>query len=557
MTLGNITKAMAAQNGGDSRNVSGFYGIKSLRAGTAERFGSIADMHAAEGRLQHLTQEQSDQVSNELENRLVDIISRLDALHQGSEPNQFIRADRIGNILMEAAGSKTHTIDSIEKVFAEYGYHVGNPLAEDIRNLFFDVTQMPVNIFEAKPKRSVHFDEVLAAVVPDSTGAELRSRLDAVGVPVIEYKDGDTDSRVEAVNSVQGARFSRDDEAEARERDEFSDAGVRFSMDTEPPKKSLVGYKVFVAKDGKLYPPVVDAKQETPVGVWIKAKSAEIARDKDGEPVMTKFGRNKVKSRLGALAYRPGWHLGEFPIAKQFYEVDKDTGEHLMHPDYVWAECEFSADREYQQEADAMSTIPNQKSLDYLPEGGYYKFRTNPDPTTEAWYIAGSMKVHRILTDDEVNEILVRNGKTPMNRRGGPIDLSAFGFDNKPIDENRFSRDAADPLQEQNAALREKVGYWKGQTKRTAENTVRRADTDKIANSVLKEYDSSFDKDERKAISDRVKELGDYLVGQNISYEEAKDSALGIARDIVGSASVLADSDGGGNPRSPRYRSYR
>lgn len=195
------------------------------------------------------------------------------------------------------------------------------------------------------------------------------------------------------------------------------------------PSAILKGYKVFVAKDGKLYPPVVNNKTETPIGIWLCADIGEAATDKDGNQIITKYGRPKVKSRLGALAFRPGWHLGEFPIAIQFYEVDKETGEHLMHSNYVWAECEFAADVNYQSEADNMSTIPNQKSLDYIPENGYYKFRTNPDPKTEAWYISGNMKVIRVLDDSEVRKILLDNGKEPMNRVGGDIDLKKFGFE--------------------------------------------------------------------------------------------------------------------------------
>ena len=61
---------MAGQNDGNTKNVSGFYGIKSLRAGTAERFKSIADMHKMEGRLQHLTEEEASAISDALSKRL-------------------------------------------------------------------------------------------------------------------------------------------------------------------------------------------------------------------------------------------------------------------------------------------------------------------------------------------------------------------------------------------------------------------------------------------------------------------------------------------------------
>ena len=206
-TLEGITKAMVGQNGGDSRNVSGFYGVKSLRAGMAERFRDIADMHKAEGRLQNLTQAQLDSIQDNLNNRLSDLTSRIIATNPiGSYMQQ---ADAVGNILMEIAEGKLHTIDEIERVFnKEYQYHVGNELAADVRNLLFDVSQMPVNMFEAKPERAVGFDEVLAAVVPDNASEKLVDALGEKGVLVIPYEAGNDTDRIQKVNSVEGAKFS-------------------------------------------------------------------------------------------------------------------------------------------------------------------------------------------------------------------------------------------------------------------------------------------------------------------------------------------------------------
>ena len=208
-TLDGITKAMAGQNGGDSRNVSGFYGVKSLRAGMAERFRDIADMHQAEGRLQNLTQAQLDKIQDNLNNRLSDLTSRIIATNPiGSYIQQ---ADAVGNILMEVAEGKLHTIDEIERVFnKEYQYHVGNELSADVRNLLFDVSQMPVNMFEAKPERAVGFDEVLAAVVPDNASEKLVDALGEKGVRVIPYEAGNDTDRIQKVNSVEGAKFSQD-----------------------------------------------------------------------------------------------------------------------------------------------------------------------------------------------------------------------------------------------------------------------------------------------------------------------------------------------------------
>lgn len=63
--------------------------------------------------------------------------------------------------------------------------------------------------------------------------------------------------------------------------------------------------------------------------------------------------------------------------------------------------------------------------LKHLPTGGYYRYRTNPDPETVPWVITGAMKVTKLLGDDEVNSILRKNGVAPVDRVGG----------NKTVDE--------------------------------------------------------------------------------------------------------------------------
>ena len=210
VTLDNIVKAMAGQNNGDTKNISGFHGVKTLRAGTAERFKSIADMHKKEGRLQNLTEEQAAAVNDALGDRLSAIIGKIyNSKPHGKYDNELIIMDSIGEIITEAAESGKYTVDNIEKIFSGYGYKIGNQEAMDIRDLLFDISQMPVNIFEAKPERAVTFDEVLAAVVPDNTDGAFIEKLKNAGVEnVIKYKRDDEQSRINAVNSVEGAKFS-------------------------------------------------------------------------------------------------------------------------------------------------------------------------------------------------------------------------------------------------------------------------------------------------------------------------------------------------------------
>ena len=167
-------------------------------------------MHKLEGRLQNLTEEQTKAIHDELDRRLMDITEALaEKFPNGKGSFDYYLADSIGNMLVEIADGEVYTIDAIMGKFnGEYGFHIGNELAAQVRDLLFDVSQMPVNIFEAKPERAVGFDEVLAAVLPDDASGELRDALSGRGVNVLTYKAGDDADRIAKVNGVEGARFS-------------------------------------------------------------------------------------------------------------------------------------------------------------------------------------------------------------------------------------------------------------------------------------------------------------------------------------------------------------
>lgn len=44
------------------------------------------------------------------------------------------------------------------------------------------------------------------------------------------------------------------------------------------------------------------------------------------------------------------------------------------------------------------------------------------------WIIAGAIKINRILTDNEVNDILLNNGLTLMPREDGVFNSNKYGI---------------------------------------------------------------------------------------------------------------------------------
>lgn len=168
-----------------------------------------------------------------------------------------------------------------------------------------------------------------------------------------------------------------------------------------------IGYKLFKQKNGKLYPLYVLANEETPIGIWLEAKSGP------------RTEKGKVRSKLGELAYRPGWHINDgLPYVNHIYTIH--NGERYLKDGCVWCEVEYHTDRCYSPEAREAGWRNGRWSavraqLDYIPVGGYYKYKTNPN-MDGAWIIAGEMKVNRIMDDAEVYEICKANGYEPLRR---------------------------------------------------------------------------------------------------------------------------------------------
>ena len=205
---------------------------------------------------------------------------------------------------------------------------------------------------------------------------------------------------------------------------------VSYSLRQKPePKKKGIGYKVFVLKDGKLYPPMVANPDgaATPVGVWLDADAAPIAGEsKTGRPQVKQGGKG-TQGGSGKLAYRPGWHLGVVPYAIQFNRKDADGNKTLFPKNFVFAEVEYAADVDYQEEARQEGINPSGKyqhslaGLKHLPTDGFYMYRTNPNPETDPWVITGAMKVNRILTRAEQAELVKKAGREPQQIQDGDI----------------------------------------------------------------------------------------------------------------------------------------
>lgn len=257
------------------------------------------------------------------------------------------------------------------------------------------------------------------------------------------------------------------------------DPSFKFARRTKPaPKKTVTAYKLFrVDKEraGKLFPLFVDANTPVPVGEWMDADMAEgyAFQGKNGHWYIPSTAYQTVNERTGkretrktgqdveipdektrqelidkgflpkgskakyvtGLARRPGWHAGDLPMSTHL--GGKSPGSDIVdfRPDnQVWAEVEMPADKDWQEEAykradrtkDGKIIVKTADITDEIPVDGFYRYKTSPTMTGN-WLIGGSMKINRILSDEEVAQINDAAGVKDMPRKK-PFNPAEYGF---------------------------------------------------------------------------------------------------------------------------------
>lgn len=564
VTLEGIVKAMAGQNGGNTKNVSGFYGVKSLRAGTAQRFKSIADMHKLEGRLQNLTEAEQQAISDALDERLIEITGELaEKSPGGAREYDYTQSDTIGHILVEIADGGNYTIDSIMRKFnGEYGYQIGNELAAKVRDLLFDVSQMPVNLFEAKPERAVSFDEVLAAVVPDDSSKELMDALAQARVRTLEYKSGDDADRIRQVNSVEGARFSlKSTDNKGRKLTAEQQEYFRDSKAVDKHGQLLTLYHqtegLFTVFDPR-HQGAGSRDNATPFGIFLKTSDRDIGLNgKFQMELYANITNPLYASNREALTYSLLELSDEYAAIKAEIDILDATYQEKFEQakqglvDFMteWRsknpgasrralydvpefntlyEAEDAVVEEWSQKADQLSARAKDAITTALRNAGY----DGVILSTDTGSFGRSTDAYIALDPEQVKNI---SNKRPTSSSDIRYSLREQG-----------TLRAADiqALYEENQLLRDRVEYWKGQTRRTKRVTTDKKAVEQAARDLIRSYDSELAVDD---IAGDLQSLYDYIAsgydGKNeLTYTEARRRAEAIARQLVENA-VAVDTE--------------
>ena len=127
------------------------------------------------------------------------------------------------------------------------------------------------------------------------------------------------------------------------------------------------------------------------IGKWLKATSGPLVDD-----------THVYCKKFGKLSLRPGWHSASVPFSDWIGKKQPD-GTLARRPDNVWAECEIRGKELMVTEKNGLRTVPK----------GYYRFKTNAKQR-DPWLISGEIKVNRILSNEEVDEICIAMGIMPQ-----------------------------------------------------------------------------------------------------------------------------------------------
>ena len=226
-TLEGIVKAMTARQ---DRGAGIMYvDAKAVSSVATPEYKSVDAIKADSERLQTVDQEAYDAALQELDQKIEDFKADVAG-------NMYSVQEAVGEALMEGA-TGTRTDAALKKVFVKYGLGLKPGQAKAAREIYQAAASLPTGYFEAKPERVVRPDEWAMAVVPDDLPADLRQKAEEAGLRITEYKAGDDEDRLRALNSNPGLRFSVDD-SEQTEGPATETGGKAERAPTKPEKKA-------------------------------------------------------------------------------------------------------------------------------------------------------------------------------------------------------------------------------------------------------------------------------------------------------------------------------
>lgn len=210
VTLDNVVKVMKSNL---DAGANGLFGANPKGA-AQKRYRNLSEIRADEDRLQMLPEEDYKRLSEEALDKLTEVCGSIYDHNASKFSNTFGGVLDVGEAIAEIL-NETRTKAGIQRILTkEYQWRVSDLEMDDLMEAIDAIANVPTGYFEAKPKRAVTFDEVKAAIIPQSTDEDIKTGLADRGVPMYEYDpevEGDRTERVNQAASEQKLRFSLTD----------------------------------------------------------------------------------------------------------------------------------------------------------------------------------------------------------------------------------------------------------------------------------------------------------------------------------------------------------
>lgn len=148
-------------------------------------------------------------LSSEADSMAKDVGADFIAWANGVSQSTGEPTSKIIKAINESFGSR-YDATAIAESFIDKGITIMDTDALSLQALYKSAVELPTRYFEAKPGRAIGFEEVAMIILPSNASKQLRAELDNNNIPYTEYEAGNNDARLEALDSVQDVKFSKD-----------------------------------------------------------------------------------------------------------------------------------------------------------------------------------------------------------------------------------------------------------------------------------------------------------------------------------------------------------
>ena len=198
INLENAVKTMLSE---ESKS-NGMFSVSGVWAAAAKRYNSISEIKEDSSRLKNLSQKEFETIRDGFGKRLNEIA---DSITDTKIKNPLIARQSAMSQIVDAINT-SRTKSGMLRALQQYNPKATEMTVQDIIDLVNDISNMPTEYFEAKPRRAVGLDEIRAILIPSNASEDLKTALS--GYNTVEYKAGNAEDRISKLNSLSDLKFS-------------------------------------------------------------------------------------------------------------------------------------------------------------------------------------------------------------------------------------------------------------------------------------------------------------------------------------------------------------